>query len=68
MTVIVQRILSFDTVTSQSIFGAISAYLIIGLMFAAFYAADRYSCTGGHFFAGTSRATPRRSSTSASRR
>jgi hypothetical protein len=52
VTVIVRRILSFATVTAQSIFGAISAYLIIGLMFAAFYAAMA-QLGGGHFFAGS---------------
>jgi hypothetical protein len=46
--VIVRRVLSLGTVTMQSIYGAISAYLIIGLMFAAFYAAiDHLS---GHAF------------------
>jgi Ion channel len=47
----VKRILSFSTVTGQSIFGAISAYLIIGFMFAVFYAAFA-QLDGGHFFAG----------------
>lgn len=37
--VIVRRILAAPTVTLQSIYGALSAYMIIGLMFAAFYAA-----------------------------
>jgi hypothetical protein len=37
--VIVRRILSMPLVSLQSIFGAISAYMIIGLMFASFYAA-----------------------------
>ena len=47
---IVRRVLAFGTVTLQSIFGAISAYLIVGLMFAAFFAAiDHFS--GGGFFA-----------------
>jgi hypothetical protein len=50
VTVIVKRILSFTTVTGQSIFGAISAYLILGFMFAAFYAAIA-QLDGGHFFA-----------------
>jgi hypothetical protein len=50
VTIIVRRILSFDTVTIQSIFAAVSAYLIIGLMFAAFYAAD-YRLHHQHFFA-----------------
>ncbi len=40
VVVIVRRILAFETVTIQSIFAAVSAYLMIGLMFAAFYAAD----------------------------
>jgi hypothetical protein len=51
VAVIVKRILSFATVTGQSIFGAISAYLIVGFMFAAFYAAFA-QLDGGHFFAG----------------
>jgi hypothetical protein len=38
---IVRRVLARPTVTVQSIFGALSAYLIIGLMFAAFYAAQQ---------------------------
>jgi hypothetical protein len=50
VTVIVRRILSFATVTGQSIFGAVSAYLIIGFMFAAFYAAMG-KLNGGQFFA-----------------
>jgi Ion channel len=50
VVVIVTRILSFTTVTGQSILGAISAYLIVGLMFAAFYAAIA-QLHGGHFFA-----------------
>jgi hypothetical protein len=40
--VIVRQVLSQREVTVQSIYGAISAYLIIGLMFAAFYAAAYY--------------------------
>ena len=51
VVVIVRRILSFSTVTVQSLYGAISAYLILGLMFAAFYAAAAL-LNGGHFFAG----------------
>jgi hypothetical protein len=49
VVVIVRRILSFPTVTGQSIFGAISAYMILGLMFASFYAAI-YRVHGDHFF------------------
>jgi hypothetical protein len=48
--VIVRRVLSFSTVTIQSIYGVLSAYLIIGLMFAAFYAAIDH-LGGGNFFA-----------------
>jgi hypothetical protein len=36
---VVRRVLARPTVTIQSIYGALSAYLIIGLMFAACYAA-----------------------------
>ena len=36
---VVRRVLARPTVTIQSIYGALSAYLIIGLMFAAGYAA-----------------------------
>jgi len=50
VVVIVGRVLSFSTVTIQSIYGVLSAYLIIGLMFASFYAAIDH-LGGGHFFA-----------------
>jgi Ion channel len=46
---IVYRVLSFGTVTLQSIFGAFSAYLVIGLMFASFFAA-LYHFSGDQFF------------------
>ncbi len=46
---IVRRVLARPVVTIQSIYGALSAYIIIGLMFAAFYAA--MSHVGGSFFA-----------------
>ena len=36
---IVRRVLAESSVTLQSIYGALAAYMIIGLMFAAFYAA-----------------------------
>ena len=39
---IVNRVLARPTVTLQSIYGALSAYLIVGLMFAAWYAAFQY--------------------------
>ncbi len=47
---IVRRILAKPTVTIQSIYGALSAYIIIGLMFAAFYAAI-YHLSAVPFFA-----------------
>ncbi len=47
---IVSRVLARPTVTVQSIYGALSAYVIIGMMFAAFYAAIKY-LDGGGFFA-----------------
>jgi hypothetical protein len=37
VVIIVERVLRLDTVTLQSIYGALSAYLLIGLMFAAIY-------------------------------
>jgi hypothetical protein len=49
--VIVRLVLRLGTVTMQSIFGAVSAYLILGLMFAAFYSA-MFHFAGGKFFAG----------------
>ena len=51
VAVIMGRVLSFSTVTIQSIYGAISAYLIIGLMFAAIFAAI-YHFTGSFFVHG----------------
>ena len=50
VVIIVRRVLSFSTVTIQSIYGALSAYLVVGLMFAAFYAAI-YHLGGQAFFA-----------------
>jgi Ion channel len=47
----VRRVLAKPAVTIQSIYGAISAYMIIGLMFAAFYGAI-WHLGGGSFFAG----------------
>lgn len=47
---IVRRILSFDSVTIQSIFAAVSSYLILGLMFAAFFSAEA-KFQSGQFFA-----------------
>ena len=39
VVLIVRRVLAKPTVTIQSIYGALSAYIIIGLMFAAYYSA-----------------------------
>ena len=47
---LVRRVLAQPEVTLQSIYGAISAYLVLGLMFAAFYAA-MYRFGGNTFFA-----------------
>jgi hypothetical protein len=46
---IVYRVLAFGEVTLQSIYGAFSAYLVLGLMFAAFFAAI-YHFSGDKFF------------------
>ena len=46
---IVYRVLSFGQVTLQSIFGSFSAYLVIGFMFASFFAAI-YHFSGDKFF------------------
>jgi hypothetical protein len=48
--VIVRRILRWPAVTIQSIYGAVSAYLILGLMFAAIFSAIDH-LAAGHFFA-----------------
>jgi hypothetical protein len=50
VVMIVRRVLTFGTVTLQSIYGALSAYLIVGLMFAAFFATI-YHLSGDPFFA-----------------
>src|SRR5690242_4952465 len=50
VVMIVRRVLTFGTVTLQSIFGAFSAYMIVGLMFASFFAAI-YHFSGNQFFA-----------------
>ena len=46
---IVYRVLAFGEVTLQSIYGAFSAYLVLGLMFASFFAAI-YHFSGDQFF------------------
>jgi hypothetical protein len=50
VVVIVRRVLSIRTVTTQNIYGAVSAYLMIGVAFAAFFAAVDH-LSGVHFFA-----------------
>jgi hypothetical protein len=54
---IVRRVLARPTVTIQSIYGALSTYIIIGLMFAAFYAAIEH-LGGAPFFADKQPANP----------
>ena len=49
--VVIRRVLAKRTVTVQSLYGALSAYLIVGLMFAAGYAAIQQLDTGMDFFA-----------------
>jgi hypothetical protein len=51
VVVVVRRVLAKPTVTIQSLYGAISAYLIVGLMFAAFYAAIQRLEQESDFFA-----------------
>jgi Ion channel len=53
---IVRRVLARPTVSIQSIYGALSAYLIIGLMYAAFFAAIQH-LSAGPFFANYQPAT-----------
>jgi Ion channel len=50
VVIIVRHVLTMGTVTMQSIYGAVSAYLILGLMFAAFYSA-MFHFGGDQFFA-----------------
>jgi Ion channel len=49
VVLIVRRVLAKPTVTIQSIYGALSAYIIIGLMFAAFYEAISHLGTAPFF-------------------
>jgi uncharacterized membrane protein len=54
IVLLIRQVMLLPEVTVQSIYGAISAYLIIGLMFSSFYAAMYwFGIRGGHpFFAG----------------
>jgi len=54
---IVRRVLAQPTVTIQSIYGALSAYLVTGLMFAACYAAMGYLMRSPFFADGQPAAT-----------
>jgi Ion channel len=49
VVMVVRRVLAKRTVTIQSIYGALSAYLIIGLMFASVFAAVDYLSTSDFF-------------------
>ena len=49
VVLIVRHVLAQPTVTIQSIYGALSAYIIIGLMFAAFYGAIGHLGTAPFF-------------------
>jgi Ion channel len=51
VVVIIDRVLRLEQVTAQSIYGALSAYLLIGLMFAAWFGAIVFFVSGP-FFAG----------------
>jgi hypothetical protein len=51
--VIVRRILAETSVTLQSIYAALAAYMIIGLMFATFYAAMNHLGSGPFFANGS---------------
>jgi hypothetical protein len=49
VTVIIDRVLRLNKVTAQSIYAALSSYLLIGLMFASFYAAIGFLVSGPFF-------------------
>jgi len=49
VVIIVDRVLRLDQVTAQSMYGALSAYLLIGLMFASFFAALAHFVSGPFF-------------------
>src|SRR5260370_15517265 len=51
--VILRRVLMMPTVSLQSIYGAVSAYMIIGLMFASIYAAMSRLQSGPFFASGS---------------
>ncbi len=49
MVVIIDRVVRLEQVTAQSIYAALSTYLLIGLMFAAFFGALGYLVSGPFF-------------------
>jgi hypothetical protein len=49
VVIIIGRVLRLDQVTAQSIYGALSAYLLIGLMYAAWFGAIGSFVTGPFF-------------------
>jgi hypothetical protein len=49
VVVIIDRVVRFERVTVQSIYAALSSYLLIGLMFASFFGALGYLVSGSFF-------------------
>ena len=49
VVVIIDRVVRLEQVTAQSIYAALSSYLLIGLMFASFFGALGYLVTGPFF-------------------
>ena len=49
MAVIIDRVVRLERVTAQSIYAALSSYLLIGLMFASFFGALGYLVSGPFF-------------------
>jgi hypothetical protein len=49
VVIIIGRVLRLERVTAQSIYGALSAYLLIGLMFTAWFGAIGFLATGPFF-------------------
>ena len=52
VVVIIDRVVRFERVTGQSIYAALSSYLLIGLMFASFFGALGYLVSGPFFAQG----------------
>jgi hypothetical protein len=49
VVVIIDRVVRFERVTAQSLYAALSSYLLIGLMFASFFGALGYLVSGPFF-------------------